>query len=116
MSTPAITLTTAEAKAIAGADTALSRVEAITFPWAYARSGEVKMYAAGLRESLDDYTALTTGRTHPAALFPDLDGRQDHAMELALDLVTKDIRNWAEALVDLAQEAEDAACALGEVA
>ena len=47
---------------------------------------------------------------------PDLDRHQDNAMETALDKVTEDIRKWTRALVDLAQAAEDAACALGEVA
>jgi hypothetical protein len=107
--TPVIALTTEEAEAIARASAALSWVRADTFPWAFAQGGEIGMYAAGLRESLEDYAALTTRRTHPATVFPDLEDGRDNAMETALDRVTQDIRDWTEALADLAQKAEDAA-------
>ena len=110
-----IALTTAEAEAIARANAALNWIRADSFPWP-ANSSEIRTYAAGLRDSLDDYAALTTGRTHPATLFPDLGYGQDNAMETALDRVTQDIRDWTGALTDLAQKAEDAAYALGEVA
>jgi len=111
-----IALTAAEAEAIARANAALSWINAGTFPWAFAKSAEIHMYAAGLRGSMDDYSDLTAGRTHPATVFPDLDSGQDNAMEIALDKVTQDIRDWTGALVSLAREAEDAAYALGEVA
>ena len=113
--TATIALTKAEAEAIARANAALMWIQADGFPWP-ANGSEIKTYAAGLRDSLDDYADLTAGRTHPATLFPDLDRHQDNAMETALDKVTEDIRKWTRALVDLAQAAEDAACALGEVA
>ena len=107
--TATIALTAAEAEAIARANAALSWVQADTFPWAFARSGEIKACADGLRDSIGDYAALTTGGTHPGTLFPDLEAGQDNAMETALDRVTEDIRKWTQALVDLAQAAEDAA-------
>ena len=109
-----IALTTAEAEAIARANAALSWVQADTFPWAFARSGEIKAYTDELRGALDDYAALATDRTHPATLFPDLEDGRDNAMETALNWVTEDIRKWTGELADLAQKAEDAARAQGE--
>ena len=109
MSTPVIALTTDEAEAIARGNAALAWVRADTFPWAFARSGEIKAYADEVRESLGDYAALTTRGTHPGTLFPDLEAGQDNAMEIALDRVTEDIRAWTGAVEILANEAEDAA-------
>ena len=115
MSTPVIALTTAEAEAIARANAALARVRADTFPWAFARSGEIKAHADELREALGDYADLTTGSTHPATLFFDLAaGHPDDAMAQALDKVTEDIGNCTRELAALANEAEDAARAREE--
>lgn len=109
MSTPVIALTKAEAEAIARANAALAHIRSDTFPWASARSGEIKAYADEVRESLDDYAALTTRGTHPGTLFPDLEDGRDNAMETALDRVTEDIRAWTGVLEVLANEAEEAA-------
>ena len=107
--TATIALTKAEAEAIARANAALSWIRADGFPWPV-NGSEIKTYAAGLRDSLDDYADLTAGRTHPATLFFDLaPGHPDDAMAQALDRVTEDIRKWMRALVVLAQAAEDAA-------
>ena len=103
-----IALTKVEAEAIARANATLAWVRADTFPWAFARSGEIKACAESLRDSISDYAALTTGGTHPGTLFPDLEAGQDNAMETALDRVTEDIRAWTEAVEILANEAEDA--------
>ena len=109
MTAPTIALTVLEAKAIAGANAALSWVDAETFPWAFAQSGLIKARADDLRDSLDDYAGLTADRAHPAALFPDLEDGRDNAMETALEWVTEDIRAWTGAVEVLANEAEDAA-------
>jgi len=109
MSTPVIALTQHEAEVIARANAALSWTRADTFPWAFARTGEIKACRDELRESLGDYAALTTGRVHPATLFPDLEDGRDNAMETALDWVTEDIGKWTGELVALANEAEEAA-------
>ena len=114
MTAPTIALTVLEAKAIAGANAALSWVDAETFPWAFAQSGLIKARADDLRDSLDDYAGLTADRAHPAALFPDLEDGRDNAMETALEWVTEDIRDRTAALIELAQEAEDAARAREE--
>jgi hypothetical protein len=106
---PVIALTAAEAEAIARANAALNWIRADGFPWAFARSGEIKECADLLRDCLDDYAGLTTNRAHPADVFPDLDGRADNAMETALDRVTEDIRDWTRELVTLANQAEEAA-------
>ena len=108
---PTIALTTAEAKAIAGANGALGWIDAGTFPWAFASSGDIKAARDNLLECLGDYADLTAvpPRTHPADLVPELGRGQDHAMELALDLVTQDIREWTGELMRLAGEAEEAA-------
>ena len=105
-----IALTTAEAKAIAGARGALSWIDADSFPWPQ-DGGLIKFHAAGLRDSLGDYADLTAipPRSHPADLFPELGRGQDNALELALDLVTQDIREWTGELMRLAQQAEEAA-------
>ena len=103
-----IALTADEVEAIARANAALMWIRADGFPWPV-NSSEIKTYAAGLRDSLDDYAALAADRTHPASVFPDLDRHQDDAMAQALGRVTEDIRKWTRALVDLAQAAEDAA-------
>ena len=94
-----IALTATEAGVIARANAALAWIRADGFPWPV-NTSEIKTYAAGLRDSLDDYAALTTDRTHPATLFLDLDRHQDDAMAQALDRVTEDIRKWTQALVD----------------
>ena len=104
-----IALTTAEAEAIARANAALSWIRADTFPWAHARTGEIKACRDELRESLEDYAALTASQVHPATLFPDLEDGRDNAMETALDRVTEDIRAWTGAVEVLANEAEDTA-------
>ena len=114
MSAPALTevtiaLTAAEGEAIERASDALKWIGADTFPWAFARSDEIKACADGLRDSLDDYAALTTGRTHPASLFCDLAaGHPDGAIGDALDRVTADIRDWTRELEALARAAETA--------
>jgi len=107
--TATITLTAAEAEAIARANAALSWISADTFPWAFAGRGLIKACEDSLRECLDDYAGLEAGRTHPAAVFPELEDGRDNAMETALDLITEDIRDWTRELVRLAQAAEDAA-------
>ena len=104
-----IALTTAEAEAIARANAALSWIGADTFPWAHARAGEIKACRDELRESLEDYAALTASQVHPATLFPDLEDGRDNAMETALDWVTEDIRKSTAELVTLANEAEETA-------
>ena len=104
-----IALTTAEAEAIARANAALSWIRADTFPWAHARTGEIKACRDELRESLEDYAALTASQVHPATLFPDLEDGRDNAMETALDWVTEDIRKSTAELVTLANEAEETA-------
>ena len=114
MTAPTIALTVLEAKAIAGANAALSWVDAETFPWAFAKAGLIKAAADDLRDSLDDYAGLTTCQAHPATLFPDLEDGRDNAMETALDWVSEDIRDRTTALVELAQAAEDTARAREE--
>jgi len=104
-----ITLTATEADATARANAALSWICAATFPWAHARASEIKATADSLTECLEDHAGLKTGATHPAVLFPELGHGQDNAMEIALDLVTQDIRDWTAELVRLAQAAEAAA-------
>ena len=113
---PVIALTDLEAKAIAGANAALSWIKADGFPWpaSAAKRAEIMYHAGGLSESLDDYAALTAGETHPASLFPDLCHHQDNAMETALDRVREDITRWTAALIELAQAAEDTARAREE--
>jgi hypothetical protein len=115
--TATIALTATEAEAIARANAALAQVGADTFPWPALpeRRTEIKTYIAGLRDSLADYAALTTGDTHPASLFPELGRGQDDAMGIALDLVAQDIRTWTRELVNLAKKAEDAASDREEV-
>ena len=113
--TATIALTKDEAEAIARANATLAWIDAGTFPWAFARGGEIKACAAELREALDDYTALTTGRTHPATLFFDLAaGHPDGALGEAMGRVTQDITDWTTTLNNLADEAEAAARARGE--
>ena len=107
--TATIALTAAEAEAIARARAALAWIRADSFPWPGWGGRQITETAESLSGCLDDYTALTTGERHPADLFEDLGRGQDNAMELALDLVTQDIRDWTGALVDLARKAEDAA-------
>ena len=106
-----ITLTAAEAEAIARARAALAWVNADTFPWPGWGSSEIKRHIEGLSGCLDDYDGLTScpPRIHPADLFPDLGRGQDNALELALDLVAQDIRDWTAELARLAGKAEDAA-------
>ena len=103
-----ITLTGAEAEAIARANATLNWIRADTFPWAFAQSGLIKARADDLRDSLGDYADLTTGRTGPGDLFPDL---SDAATGIALDRVTEDITKRTWALGVLAQQAEDTAAA-----
>ena len=107
--TATIALTAAEAEAIARARAALDWVNADSFPWPPLGGGEIRRHRDGLADCLDDYAGLTAGRIHPADLFEDLGRGQDNAMELALDLVTQDIRDWTAELVRLANAAEDAA-------
>ena len=112
MSVPALTevtiaLTAAEGEAIERASDALKWISADTFPWPQ-DGGEIHLHAEGLRDSLRDYADLAAGRTHPAGLFPELGRGQDNAMELALDLVTRDIREWTGELERLARAAETA--------
>ena len=110
MSAVTIALTAAEAEAIARANGTLNWISAGTFPWAFARSGEIKAQADVLREALDDYAGLTSTppSIHPATLFPDLGHHQDNAMETALDWVTRDIRAETRELEVLARAAEEA--------
>jgi hypothetical protein len=118
MSAPAITLTAEEAEAIARARAALAWIGSDDFPWPSFGSGAIKMHADGLRESLNDHAALTAtpARAHPADLFPDLGRGQDNALELALNLITLDIREWTRELVRLGNKAEEARAREEEVA
>ena len=110
MSTPVITLTTEEAEVIARAHAALSWIGGDDFPWPSFGSGAIKMHADGLRESLADYADLAAipSRRQPGDLFPELGRGQDNALELALNLVTQDIREWTRELVRLGDKAEEA--------
>ena len=114
MSAVTIALTAAEAGAIARANAALNWIGADTFPWPARGSGDIRLHADVLRDSLRDYADLTASRIHPATLFPDLDRHQDDAMGVALDRVTQDITDWTGALVGLASAAEEAARAREE--
>ena len=114
MSAVTIALTAAEAGAIARANAALSWIGADTFPWPAQGSGDIRLHADVLRDSLRDSADLTASRIHPAALFPDLDRHQDDAMGVALDRVTEDITDWTAALTILASAAEEAARAREE--
>lgn len=108
MSAPAIALTAEEAEAIGRANAALSWIAADDFPWPDFGDGEIKRHADELRECLADHARLTRNDIHPADLFPDLGRGQDNAMELALDWVASDIRNWTRELVALGNKAEEA--------
>jgi hypothetical protein len=109
-----ITLTASEAEAIARARAALAWIAADSFPWPSFGAGQIHAVADSLREALADHDALGAipARAHPADLFPDLGRGQDNALELALDLVTQDIREWTGELCRLAEMAEEAARAL----
>lgn len=111
----AIALTAEEAEAIARARAALAWIGSDDFPWPY-DSGLIKRHRDGLNECLGDYADLTAlpPRTQPGDLFPDLARGQDNALELALDLVTQDIRDWTRELTRLGNAAEDAARAREE--
>jgi hypothetical protein len=112
---PAIALTTEEAEAIARARAALSWLNAPDFSWP-ADSGLLKACRDSLKDCLRDYADLIASppRTHPADLFEELRRGQDNALELALDLVTQDIRDWTRELVRLGNLAEEAARAQAE--
>ena len=112
--TATIALTAEEAEVIARANAALSWIRAGTFPWAFADRDLIKACADSLRECLEDYAGLETGRTHPATVFPELEDGRDNAMETALDLTAEDIQDWTRELVRLAQATEDAARLLDE--
>ena len=90
MTAPTIALTQAEAEAVARANAALSWIGADTFPWPARGSGDIRLHADVLRDSLRDYADLTASRIHPATLFPDLDRHQDDAQRFA-EFVTREI-------------------------
>jgi hypothetical protein len=117
--TAVIEPTSAEDTILAAAFTALSRVKADTFPWPPRRNGiclsdDLKGTIAGLTASIADFTALRTGRTHPATLFFDLAaGHPDGALAEAMERLAQDIADWTSALDSLADEAEAIARAQG---
>ena len=122
MSAPAVTrtppatiaLTAAEGAAIERARGALSWIAADTFPWPEEGGAEITDAAEHLVDCLDDYAGLEHNRIHPETLFPDLGHHQDNALEIALDRVTADIRDWTGELMTLASAAEKAARARDE--